>query len=96
MFEIDGFNDDFPDTNLSIVIGASDTLNTAARDDPTSPIAGMSVLEVWKAPTSSATKRSMASGYTGSDNYLFYKDNNRMLFGDAQKMLDEASVALKT
>ena len=63
--------------------------------DPSSPIAGMPVLEVWKAHTSIVMKRSMASGYAGVDNPLFYKENNRMLFGDAKKMLDEVLAALK-
>ena len=72
-----------------------DIVNPAAQDDPTSPIAGMPVLEVWKARTSIVMKRSMASGYAGVDNPLFYKENNRMLFGDAKKMLDEVLVALK-
>ena len=95
VFEMDELNDDFPNTDVSMVIGANDIVNPAAQDDPTSPIAGMPVLEVWKAKTSIVMKRSMASGYAGVDNPLFYKDNNRMLFGDAKKMLDEVLVALK-
>ena len=96
VFEMDELNDDFPDTDVAIVIGANDIVNPAAQDDPTSPIAGMPVLEVWKARTSIVMKRSMASGYAGVDNPLFYKDNNRMLFGDAKKMLDEVLLALKS
>ena len=95
VFEMDELNEDFPDTDVAIVIGANDIVNPAAQDDPTSPIAGMPVLEVWKARTSIVMKRSMASGYAGVDNPLFYKDNNRMLFGDAKKMLDEVLVALR-
>jgi H+-translocating NAD(P) transhydrogenase subunit beta len=95
VMEMDELNEDFPATDVSIVIGANDIVNPAAQEDPTSPIAGMPVLEVWKAKTSIVMKRSMASGYAGVDNPLFYKDNNRMLFGDAKKMLDEVLAALK-
>ena len=95
VLEMDEINEDFGDTDVAMVIGANDIVNPAAQDDPTSPIAGMPVLEVWKARTSIVMKRSMASGYAGVDNPLFYKENNRMLFGDAKKMLDEVLVALK-
>ncbi|HJV03110.1 MAG TPA: Re/Si-specific NAD(P)(+) transhydrogenase subunit beta, partial [Burkholderiaceae bacterium] len=85
--EMDELNDDFGDTDVAMVIGANDIVNPAAQDDPSSPIAGMPVLQVWKAKNSIVMKRSMASGYAGVDNPLFYKENNRMLFGDAKKML---------
>ena len=95
VLEMDEINDDFPATDVTMVIGANDIVNPAAQDDPASPIAGMPVLEVWKSKTSIVMKRSMASGYAGVDNPLFFKDNNRMLFGDAKKMLDEVLGALK-
>jgi len=95
VMEMDEINADFPDTDVAMVIGANDIVNPAAQEDPSSPIAGMPVLEVWKGKTSVVMKRSMASGYAGVDNPLFYKENNRMLFGDAKKMLDEVLVALK-
>jgi H+-translocating NAD(P) transhydrogenase subunit beta len=95
VMEMDELNEDFPDTDVAMVIGANDIVNPAAQDDPSSPIAGMPVLEVWKAKTSIVMKRSMASGYAGVDNPLFYKENNRMLFGDAKKMLDEVLASLK-
>ncbi|OIR10672.1 NAD(P) transhydrogenase subunit beta [mine drainage metagenome] len=95
VMEMDELNADFPDTDVAMVIGANDIVNPAAQEDPTSPIAGMPVLEVWKAKTSIMMKRSMATGYAGVDNPLFYKENNRMLFGDAKKMLEEVFAALK-
>ncbi|MCA7953595.1 Re/Si-specific NAD(P)(+) transhydrogenase subunit beta [Burkholderia seminalis] len=95
VLEMDEINGDFPEADVSMVIGANDIVNPAAQDDPTSPIAGMPVLEVWKAKTSIVMKRSMASGYAGVDNPLFYKDNNRMLFGDAKSMLSEVFGMLK-
>ncbi|WP_293777003.1 Re/Si-specific NAD(P)(+) transhydrogenase subunit beta [uncultured Oxalicibacterium sp.] len=95
VLEMDEINEDFPDTDVVMVIGANDIVNPDAQDDPDSPIAGMPVLEVWKAETTIVMKRSMASGYAGVDNPLFYKENNRMLFGDAKKMLDEVLATLK-
>lgn len=89
VLEMDELNDDFPDTDVVLVIGANDTVNPAAMDDPDSPIAGMPVLEVWRAGQVVILKRGMASGYAGVDNPLFFKDNSRMLFGDAKDSVDK-------
>ena len=89
VLEMDEINDDFPDTDVVLVIGANDTVNPAAAEDPTSPIAGMPVLEVWNASEVIVFKRSMATGYAGVQNPLFFRDNSRMLFGDAKTKVDE-------
>jgi H+-translocating NAD(P) transhydrogenase subunit beta len=89
VFEMDEINADFPDVDVSIVIGANDIVNPAAQEVPDSPIAGMPVLEPWLGKTTIVLKRSMASGYAGVDNPLFYKENTRMLFGDAKTSIDD-------
>ena len=94
VFEMDEINDDFPDVDVSVVIGANDIVNPSALTDPDSPIAGMPVLECWKGTTSIVLKRSMATGYAGVQNPLFFLENTRMLFGDAKATLDEVFKAL--
>jgi NAD(P) transhydrogenase subunit beta len=94
VFEMDEINRDFPDIDVSIVVGANDTVNPLAQEDVDSPIAGMPVLEVWKGNTTVVLKRGMAAGYAGVDNPLFVKDNTRMLFGDARESLEALAEAL--
>ncbi len=95
VLEMDEINDDMPDTDAVLVIGANDIVNPAALEDPNSPIAGMPVLEVWKAANCVVMKRGLATGYAGVDNPLFYKDNTQMLFGDAKQNVDAILRALQ-
>ncbi|MBT8047193.1 MAG: Re/Si-specific NAD(P)(+) transhydrogenase subunit beta [Xanthomonadales bacterium] len=94
VFEMDEINDDFPDVDVSIVIGANDIVNPSALTDPDGPIGGMPVLECWEGKTTIVLKRSMATGYAGVQNPLFFLDNTRMLFGDAKETLDAVFKAL--
>jgi len=94
VLEMDEINDDFADTDTVLVIGANDTVNPAAQEDPRSPIAGMPVLEVWKAQNVVVFKRSMNTGYAGVQNPLFFKDNTQMLFGDAKASVEAILKAL--
>jgi NAD(P) transhydrogenase subunit beta len=89
VMEMDEINDDFPDTDVVIVIGSNDIVNPAAQDDPNSPIAGMPVLECWKAKQVFVSKRGQGTGYSGIENPLFYKENTRMFYGDAKASLDQ-------
>ncbi len=96
VFEMDEINEDFPGVDTSIIIGANDIVNPSALEDPNSPIAGMPVLECWKGKTSIVLKRSMATGYAGVQNPLFFKDNTRMLFGDAKASMDAVLSAIQS
>ncbi len=91
---MDEINDDFPETDVVLVIGANDTVNPAAIDEPNSPIAGMPVLTVWEAKNVIVFKRSMATGYAGVQNPLFFKENTQMLFGDAKDRVEDIIKAL--
>ncbi|MDE9450767.1 NAD(P)(+) transhydrogenase (Re/Si-specific) subunit beta [Aliiroseovarius sp. Z3] len=88
VLEMDEINDDFPDTDVAIVIGSNDIVNPAAQEDPNSPIAGMPVLECWKAKQVFVSKRGQGTGYSGIENPLFFKENTRMFYGDAKQSLD--------
>ena len=89
VLEMDEINEDFNDTDIVIILGANDIVNPAAQEDPNSPIAGMPVLEVWKARQVIISKRGQGRGYSGIENPLFFKDNSRMLYGDAKSSLDQ-------
>jgi NAD(P) transhydrogenase subunit beta len=94
VLEMDEINDDFDSTDVVLVIGANDTVNPAAEEDPSSPIAGMPVLTVWNAANVIVFKRSMAAGYAGVQNPLFFRENTQMLFGDAKDRVDAINAAL--
>ena len=89
VLEMDEINDDFSDTDIVIILGANDIVNPAAQEDPNSPIAGMPVLEVWKARQVIISKRGQGRGYSGIENPLFYKENSLMLYGDAKTSVDQ-------
>jgi NAD(P) transhydrogenase subunit beta len=95
VLEMEAINDDFPKTDVVLVIGANDIVNPGALDDKSSPIYGMPVLEVWKSKSVVVMKRSLASGYAGVENPLFFKDNTKMLFGDAKKNVDAILTELR-
>jgi NAD(P) transhydrogenase subunit beta len=95
VLEMDEINRDFPTTDVAIVIGANDIVNPAAEEDPTSPIAGMPVLQVWKSHMVVVNKRSKGTGYAGIDNPLFYKPATKMLYGDAKDAIEKVVMALK-
>ena len=89
VLEMDEINSDFPETDVVMILGANDIVNPAAQDDPNSPIAGMPVLEVWKAKQVFISKRGQGKGYSGIENPLFFRENSRMVYGDAKKSLDK-------
>merc|ERR1712157_382006 len=95
VLEMDEINDDFPETDVVLVIGANDTVNSAAEDDPNSEIAGMPVLRVWKSKQVIVLKRSLAAGYAGVDNPVFLKDNTHMLLGDAKSTCEKLNTSVK-
>jgi NAD(P) transhydrogenase subunit beta len=95
VFEMDEINKDFPETDVAIVLGANDTVNSAALTDPNSSIAGMPVLHVWEAKQVIVIKRTLASGYAGVDNPVFFNPNTAMLFGDAKKVSEDLLAAVK-
>ncbi|MFN3507286.1 MAG: NAD(P)(+) transhydrogenase (Re/Si-specific) subunit beta [Allorhizobium sp.] len=95
VLEMDEINEDFPETDVVIVIGSNDIVNPAAQEDPNSPIAGMPVLEVWKAKQVFVSKRGQGTGYSGIENPLFYKENTRMFYGDAKKSIDSILPLIK-
>ena len=94
VLEMEEINDDFPSTDLTLVVGANDTVNSAAEEDPNSIIAGMPVLQVWNSKQVIVMKRSMGAGYAGADNPVFFKDNTDMLLGDAKNTLEAMKVEL--
>ena len=96
VFGMDEINDDFPHVDVTLVIGANDIVNPAAITDPTGPIAGMPVLRCWNGKTTIVMKRTLATGYAGVDNPLFYMENTRMLFGDAKVSLEEVERLLES
>jgi len=96
VMEMDEINEDFPSTNVVLVIGANDIVNPSAQTDPDSPIAGMPVLEVWKADLAVVMKRGRATGYAGVDNPLFYHEHTKMCFGDAKDTMDKICAGLRS